>query len=181
MKTPILIPKVEINETTCLVSGAIKKTRTLNFKARVSISSISIVEDLFEFYETSLFDPESFFSALEEIFFHFKYEYNSLRALMYVNSIKSLISSVANKMGIKETPYLDRKYYIIEEYDLWYNFIGNLYNELHQIDGLYYLDYDNNKHFVYCFGKEVDDISCPVTEMMSSELSYYWKNQHLIK
>jgi hypothetical protein len=156
----------------CCSKGAIKRSNQAHKKfskaKSIKFSDVEFIKNLFNQKKRELYNPETFFNLIYDIFRDFENEYRR-ESWIYINSIKRLISLTAKELQLPEIKVKSTTFMVITDIEVWFDFLDRLHHYLSEIDGIYAVKYSKNKRVAFCLGN--------LTEVMISEIEDYWNQQ----
>ena len=164
----------------CCSEGAIKKSNQAHKKFSkaklINFSDFEFVKNIFNQKKGNLYNPETFFELIYDIFQDFENEYRR-ESWIYINSIKRLISLTAKEMQLPEIKVKSTTFMVITDIEVWFDFLDRLHHYLSEIDGIYAVKYSNNTRIAFCLGSDDEVGLNNLTEVMISEIEDYWDQQ----
>jgi hypothetical protein len=167
----------------CCSKGAIEKSdkafEKFNKINKKTIINIDFVKNLFVENQSELLDPQKFWLTISSIFQEIEKSFDTEDSKLVINSIKRIISISAVEFNLPEIECEYSPQFLIADYDIWFDFLEILNNNIDFMNGIVLVKYSKSKHIAYCPAKIENKTILPITEVMISQIKDYWMNQDL--
>ena len=134
---------------------------------------LEFVKSLFSEKNQELNNPTTFWSSMKDLFLKIENQYPIEHSKLVINSIKRLISVSAKELHLPVIKCGNFNQLVISDYDIWSDFMDNLYFYIYAMDGMYYAKYSDTE-IAFVIGRRRINQLEQYTEVMISDIEDYW-------